>query len=146
MAKIPVLLRAYVPTDANFVFASWLNAFEPHRDPGVARDLYYQEQHVLIANLMAASTETRLVAVAPDYPDQILGYLFGVILPVGKVIDWLYVKPIYRRLGVARALLTTFGDPREGVAAYTHVPASPPALIRRLAPGAVYDPYLLVNR
>jgi len=82
---------------------------------------------------MRAALETRLMAVAADDPEQVFGWLFGGAPPAHR-LDYVYVKPIYRRLGVARALLSAFGP----VQVYTHAG-------ELLLPDAEYNPYLLYN-
>jgi len=130
--KLPMVIRPFRPDDEAFVFSSWLNSHLPNRDIRIPKAIYYQEQHALIRELM--STDTFLVACAPDDPNLIFGWLAGAELSVGRVLDYIFVKPTYRRFGVARALLDDFGK----VEAYSH--AGP--VSARLLPDAVYDPYL----
>lgn len=130
--KKPLVIRPFRPDDEALVFASWLNSHAPNRDMRISRDIYYQEQHALIRELM--STDTFLMAADREDPKLLFGWLAGDELPIGRVLDYVFVKPTYRRMGVARALLDEFGK----VDAYSHAgPVSP-----RLLPDAVYDPYL----
>jgi GNAT superfamily N-acetyltransferase len=133
---LPYMIRAYRSSDAHFVYASWLHSFERFRDFRVNRDVYYQEHHSLVTSLMGALTGVRLVAASKEDPDQIFGWLFGAKLAVGTVLDYAFVKPIYRKLGLAKALVHELGEPE----AYTHRTD----MTHRLVPSsAVFDPYLL---
>lgn len=130
---LPLIVRPFRPSDESFVFASWLNSHAPNRDMRIPRDIYYQEQHALIRELL--STDTFLIAAEKGDPELIFGWLAGAELSIGRVLDYVFVKPTYRRMGVARALLEDFGP----IDAYSHAgPVSP-----RLLPDAVFDPYLL---
>lgn len=126
-AKSPFVLRPYRSTDAAFVYSSWLHAYRPSA-PVLVKETYYREQHRLISALIAAPEESRTVATAPDDDSHLFGFCFGA----RARLDYVFVKPMYRHLGICRALLTALGP----VAAYTH-PGS-------LAPeGAEFNPYLL---
>lgn len=131
----PIKIRPYKDTDQAFVFASWLHSFEQDRDKRVGRDLYYQEQHTLVAELLG-HRNTILIAVHPEDDNMLYGFLVGGALPVGRVLDYVFVKPVYRRMGIARALLAQFGT----YDAYTHSTHAGRAFVPQ---EAVFDPYLL---
>lgn len=113
--------------DANFVFATWLNSYEPFRDKNIAEAVYYHEHHDIVEQVMKAGG---LVSHIEGEPDQLSGYLFGS----GKVLDYVFVKPMYRKLGVGTALVQAFGL----FDAYTHHTKFSRYLIGK----AIYDPYL----
>lgn len=127
-------MRIKQPADEAYIYATWLNSFEPHRDRRVTRDVYYVEQHALVKELLAS--DQILVAVDPTDESLIFGWLAGAELPVGRVLDYVFTKSHYRRVGVARGLLDVFG----AVDAYTHLH---PIVSAKLTPGATFDPYLL---
>jgi GNAT superfamily N-acetyltransferase len=129
----PYLIRNLVSADEPFVYSAWLHSFEPHRDRRISRDLYYQEQHALITALLAAPTGLRLVAASREDTRQLFGFLCGARLSVGTVLDYVYVKPIYRRMGIASALVRELGNP-DAVTHHTPDLGAYPA---------VFDPYLL---
>lgn len=131
--KLPLVIRLFRPDDEAFIFASWLNSHLPNRDMRISKAIYYQEQHALIRELM--STDAFLVAADPEDTNLIFGWLAGAELSVGRVLDYIFVKPPYRRMGIALKLLKDFGP----VDAFTHW--SPVA--EKLVPGSTYDPYLL---
>lgn len=138
---LPYRARAIEPGDEKLIFATWLNSFEPYRDRRVPRDLYYAEQHALISKLLAESVKSGhgLVACTKDDPSMIVGWLSG---RPGGVLDYVFVKSIYRRMGVAKFLLDSFNV--RPMAAFTHYTEVVPMLrIAGLLPnGAVYNPYL----
>ena len=131
MESLPYTIREINRlTDSAFVYSSWLRSGLNAKPPALARSTYFQEQHRVITALFDAAAGIRLAAVANDDADQVFGWLFG---GPGR-LDYVYVKPIYRKLGLATALLARLGP----VAQYTH--------LGNLAPlGAAYNPYLLFN-
>lgn len=115
------------------VFASWLNSFEKYRDLRIARALFYQEHHNAVAAVLSDPNSRVLMAVAPEDDDHILGWVAGSSRPEGSFLHYTFVKPLYRRTGIATGLIQSLGL----FDAYTH--HTPDA---RLVVGkAVFDPY-----
>jgi GNAT superfamily N-acetyltransferase len=137
-SSTPYVIRNLVPGDEPFVYASWLHSFEPFRDRRISRDIYYQEHHALIAGLLDKPSGLRIVAASREEPKLLFGFLFGARLSVGTVLDYVFVKPIYRRMGIASALLRELG-PADAV---THHTTDLNSLLG-LGTRATYDPYLL---
>ncbi len=88
----------------SFIIASWLRTLRTGNDlyrlidpPG-----YYEAYNLLIpARLNNADIR---MAVLTDAPDVILGYA----VYRGKTLDYWYVKPDFRKMGIGAALLPEF--------------------------------------
>ena len=95
-----VAFRRAAPNDLPHVLQSWLTSHS--RSPGwrhMPRAVYWRGHHDLIIGILARSDTT--VACAPTNPDAILGW----VTTAGEVLHYVHVKPVYRRLGIARRLL-----------------------------------------
>lgn len=119
----------------SLVYATWLRSYEASSlaAKNIPRDVFFAEHHKVIDNLMQRGAAVR-VAVLPDEPDVILGW--AVI--EGPVVHYVYVKPPFRKHGLATALLADVQRPFR----YTHWTHA----LRELHPkleGCVYNPYLL---
>lgn len=144
MEKIKVEFRKLnKDKDQNFIFNSWLKSNRnSYHTKHVVNDIYFFEHKMIIQYLM--DTSDFLVAVNPEDPDQIYGYIcYEHIKDEIPVIHYIYVKYTYRKLGIAKQLLTkavpTFDTDPVCISHFNKV------VIDKL-PGKdllVYNPYLL---
>lgn len=136
-AHLPVIIRELTPADTALVYATWLNSLSPHRDKAIHAAVFYERHHAAVeARLAQAMAQgTAFAACSPDDPHQVFGWLVGV----PGVLDYVFVKALYRRFGVGAELLRRFGN----FTAYTH--ATPTFRFMRAGGcvplNAVYDPY-----
>jgi len=123
-------LRPAVETDLGLIFSSWLKSYWATRPPemtAVASGLYFSDQghHGVIERILGRTGA--IVAHVPDDPDTIMGWA----CIEDDCLHYVYVREIWRRKGVAKAL----------------VGAVPVATVSHLTPeiarlGAFrYDPY-----
>lgn len=94
----PIVVREAAAEDMPFVFSSWYNSYRPHAKH-VAIPEYSAGQNRLMRRL--AFSGRVLVAASADYPDEILGYSISE----GDALHFLYVKSVYRGMGIARGLV-----------------------------------------
>ena len=94
----PIAVRPAVEGDLPFIFSSWYKAHRPHAKH-VAIPEYTEGQNRLMRAL-AARGEV-VVAASADYPDEILGYTVSE----GDALHFVYVKSVYRGMGIARGLV-----------------------------------------
>ena len=124
---VPTDLRPIEPGDFDFVLNSWLMSYREYvcgpkiKNPdkpiplvgprAVNPERYYVAQQALISEL---SKRRRFVmACDPDKKDFIMGWICGeqIAVTVGtitqteSVVDYVYVKNAYRKMGMARTLL-----------------------------------------
>lgn len=125
-----ICLRPGREGDLPLVYHSWLHTLREASPWDVlSRTVYFRGQHAVIENILARAG--LVVAALEDDPDQILGY--AVAEP--GVLHWVYVKSLFRRYGVARALLAELDLPSPVV--YTHKTK----WCARLFKNGVYDPF-----
>jgi GNAT superfamily N-acetyltransferase len=116
-------IRPYKPAeDENFVFHSWLQSHaedakkQVHMGPvhkrkrwAINPQLYYEAMRPVLRRIVAHEDTRILMAVYPDAPDKIRGWICyaereGSPVPV---LHYVYVKHTWRKLGVASQLMTT---------------------------------------
>ena len=110
LPEVPARIRKFSEADTNFVLSSWMRSFrgedEFHRH--IPTQLYWHNQQVLIGKI--AATSEVYVACAEDDPSCIFGWICAEVGRDGSlIVHYTYVKQVYRRLGIARRLLTATG-------------------------------------
>lgn len=94
----------------NFVLSGWSSSSKDSREAGmITAEDWVDVMHVQIAKIVARP-ECR-VLVAHGEPGVYLGFIAGE--PDERIVYFCYVKSLYRRSGIARALFESLGiDPR----------------------------------
>lgn len=100
--SLGVSIRPAAPDDEAFVMSAWLRC---HRDFGdwprlLHPEKYYAQHKATIMRLLARSTT--MVACNPDRPSQALGF----VCYDGTATHWVYVKDVWRRIGIGRELFS----------------------------------------
>lgn len=98
--------RVATNADLPFIWNSWLKSYRDNNGQAkaVGSETYFAEHRKLIGELTARSAI--LIACAPDFPDQIYGYVvFEAFNGPALVLHYVYVKRTYRRFGIASALV-----------------------------------------
>jgi len=87
----------------NLIYATWLRCYEANslQSKNVPRDVFFAEHHGVIDRIFARNPEIKL-AVLPDDPSVVLGW--AVTEP--NTVHFVYVKPTFRKYGIAKALLS----------------------------------------
>jgi len=104
----PFTIRPGKMEDYPFILSSWSN--EAHRikfDNFIPNKVFYPRQKNLINKVLAQSLI--FVAHLDDNEDEIAGYI--VLQPAKSnilYIHWAHVKPLYRRIGIFKGLLSSF--------------------------------------
>lgn len=128
--KLEVVLRPMTDADRAFVLMTWLDSYAqanltirtcPHCHTGlhhIARRLFpYGVFHRLYAPIVngAFARSTVTIAGSPEIKDSILGWM----ATEGETLHYLFTKPRWRKLGIAKKLLAG----TESLAlAYSHEP------------------------
>lgn len=127
--------------DKNFIFGSWLKSFRRSSDVhGVPNNIYFMNQHKTIEILLARAN--CLLICDPNDPEIIYGYLVSEVVEKVPVIHWLYVKHLYRGLGLAKRLMAQAGIDKNMPFCYTHN-SSPAVQVAHKNPNIIFNPYLL---
>lgn len=144
-SNIPLHFRERNAHDRNFIMACWMRSFRSNSrwaklvDP----DIYSRCHSQMLDRLLSDSGS--VVACNPDDPHQIFGFaIYQPSLEGVAIIHWVYVKEVYRKLGIGNAIY------REVLAAADHDLKLPVAVThdaRALEWAAekynlIYNPYL----
>jgi len=140
--KLVVKIRPALEGDVAFVFNSWLKSF---RNTGLSRsvqnEVYFSEQHKLIERLLKESTT--VVACNPTKPEDIFGWACFQWVDGIFVLHYVYVKHLYRNLGLANELLAESAHDFSTAGLYTHWTHM--ALLCAAKKNLLYHPYILIN-
>lgn len=99
-------IREFRDEDTNFVISTWLRSFYSnqtgYKEPS---KVFFHEHQKQIKKLWNDKKLFCYLAVSPEDEDIILGFaVFGI----DYTLHYVCVKEVYKRLGVARALLNMF--------------------------------------
>lgn len=102
-----VSIRDALPTDVNFIFATWLRGLyygnEWFRE--IPDRTFYETYHkVLQAILSRGETKVRVACLRED-PDVVLAYAVLEKKNTGHKLHWAHTKQAWRKLGLAHDLI-----------------------------------------
>jgi GNAT superfamily N-acetyltransferase len=109
----PYRLRLQSKSDEPSIYSDWLRSARKSRTyAGVKSQVFYFWQHLVIEQLLIDPSVTWLVASSLSDPTKIYGWLCGqradTLAGDQAVIHYLYVKRLYRRVGIASRLIESF--------------------------------------
>lgn len=125
-------------TDDPLIYGTWLQGYyEKGLWPKGMEWLAFRAAHRLVVDRLLARGTT-LVACAPDFEDQIFGY---VCFEAG-VLHWIFVKGPFKRNGIGNSLMAAAGFTRTGPFTFSHLSNSDLAHgLRKKWQLGKYDPY-----
>jgi len=145
-------IREATQADRPLIYATWLRSYRhgSHFPRHIPHDRYFSAHHDVAETLLESSTVR--VATPPADPDVILGWSVVETLasvdeatPSPLAVHFVYVKPAFRRMGVARALLAQVAQAESdgAVVFYSHetFPLKNTEIAAHVARW-VFDPYL----
>ncbi len=112
-----IAVRPCEDSDHNFIYATWLrglyygNSFFKLSDKAEFMERYER----VVQNLLFKSSVDTHVACLIEDPDSIIGYSVTETVGTTSVLHWVFVKPEWRKVGVASDLIP------ESVSAVTHI-------------------------
>ena len=104
-----IIVEPAAPHDVAFVCDSWLRSFR--RSPstaGMSVSVYWDRFAPQVRELVASGSV--LVARPEDWDRGIIGWVSYEKAPHTFVLHYVYVKNVYRRMGVMAKLLSAAGD------------------------------------
>ena len=141
-SALPPGERCPVRCARNFVLSSWSSSLKHSRDAGmITTDDWVRVSHGQITKIVARPECRVLLASGTDEPDAFLGFIAGE--PLERVVYYCFVKGLYRRHGVARALFAALDIDPAGRFAYpctTSILDDPKTMLVRKIPLARRDP------
>lgn len=96
-------LRPFVDTDRNYVISSWLKSYAGKSRDGREYDKlasFYEDYGPIVCGLVDSGSI--MVAAFEDLPDAIIGWFCSN----NDLLHYVHVKPRWRRMGVARWMLS----------------------------------------
>jgi GNAT superfamily N-acetyltransferase len=87
----------------SLVFATWLRSFQANSSFArpISREVFFPAHQLVLERLLARPNVEVHLAVWPDDPNVV----FGWSVTEGDCVHYVYVKPDFRKAGLARALL-----------------------------------------
>jgi hypothetical protein len=99
-----VNIRDAKPEDLNFLLNSWLKSFKSSKWAGSISDKAYWPAYQETLSELLQRSQVRVAHPTTD-EDQILAYIVSEELSGRTVVHYLYTKAVFRRMGLAKALL-----------------------------------------
>lgn len=127
-------IRPVLDSDINFILSTWLKSYYEELRRNGSKGVIYPKDDVFFQGHQDKIKELIKIAsidvcTAPDDDNQIIGW----IAYDSNAIHYCYVKQVFRKMGVARALRTKALTAKS----YSHHTR----YSRYLNTGLVYDPY-----
>jgi GNAT superfamily N-acetyltransferase len=128
---VEIVIRPAIADDTAFILREWLRTFcESPFAAHIDRATFFREHHRVATMQLGRGA---VVAALPDARDVLCGFLAGA----GEVLHYAYVKPQFRRMGIASEMVGhVFGDSQ---ITYTHWTPEGRALLSKRV--ARYSPY-----
>lgn len=125
--------------DTSFIMATWLKGIYHGGDPffrKIPKNVFMSGYPKLLSKILTSPGVVVKVACLKEDQDVIVGY--SVYRQGGgvTVLDFVYIKKDWRGIGLARDLL-----PSEAYAA-THLTRAGEAVLTKLYPNAIFNPFL----
>ena len=137
--QVEYVIRNGCSTDVSFIFSTWLKSYLFGGHPQPAERIYYSHHHALLeAILQHPSTYLKVACDKKDH-DLIFGY---VVWTIPDVVQFVYVKPSWRRLGIGNALLAETGITPRSAITFTHWTKAGHAWGNSM--GASWNPYRIL--
>lgn len=117
--ELPIRIREATEADVAFIFKSWLKTFrQADFATNITKTVYYAEHHKVLEQLL--KKQKTLIACNQEDPNQIYGFICADYVDNIFCAHFIYVKHIYRKLGIANMLLNSYDHDPTLASIYTH--------------------------
>lgn len=142
MTHIPYILRKITEKDTNFIYNSFLKSYRNTYPMTLVPDtLYFKPQSEVIEFLL--ETAECFVAVYPEDPSEIIGYIIYQNMVDAAVIHYIYIKNHYRGSKIAIDIVNSILSNYNLIIA-THICNSYSKLKNKINNcEVIYDPFLI---
>lgn len=145
-----IQIRPFKTADFPFIVSSWSKSYKmmSYFAKRVHHQTFFEHHPSLISGILDLPMTKVHIAVSNEDPDEILGYLVARCLrkPAADqqevVIDYVFVKKEFQRLGVGKRLLAELGLKEGDEVSFTHW-TYPMDEIAPKHPTWIYNPYLI---
>jgi GNAT superfamily N-acetyltransferase len=132
-------IRNGCPGDVSFIFSTWLKSFFYGGQTQPPERIYYSHHHALLESILQHPSTYLKVACDKQDPDLIFGW---IVWSVPNIVQFIYVKPSWRKLGIGTALLAETGITPRSAIQFTHYTKSGHAWGNSM--GASFNPYRIL--
>lgn len=129
-------VRNYEVTDISLIYATWLNGLYHGNSwfGEIPEKTFHTKYHQTLERLFSRPTVEITIACLKEDRDTIVAYCVHEKQSVGRVLHWIFTKPIWRKFGVTKLILP------DNIVATTHLTA----VGRSIKPKKwKFDPFLL---
>jgi len=135
-----IQVRPASEADKPFIFSSWLRHYKnrSYFAKRIRNSIYYKWHHLIVERALSSPNCVAMIAHPENEPDVILGFVVGEKSDEASVLHFIYVKPAFKRMGIAKHLLKKSG--LENSDFFTHWTFDVDGLLAKL-PNMNYDPY-----
>ena len=125
--------------DLPFIYSTWLRSYRHASQfaKKLTNETFYEMHHKVIDAFIARGGLV-FVAHPPNEPGVILGYI--CVEPNQPLVQYIYVKKAFRRMGIAKKLYTERNMQNNVV--FTHWTTDTDWIIKKLTK-FIYNPYLI---
>lgn len=136
---IPLSFRVSSEKDLAFIYHNWLGSYRFNNT--IHPQVFFFEHRRVLDRLIRKSQS--LILCNPEDPDHIYGFAFYELDPLNSIIHYIYVKPAYRNLGMAKKLIEMMGLDLDKRILCSHLTPISRKLRKQL--NALFNPYLLLG-
>jgi len=119
LSNTPIRIRKAEGSDISFIFSSWLKSYrDSYFAENITTTIYYAEHHKVIERLLKGCDV--YVACNDNDVAELYGFICGERIEGLFVLHYVYVKQMYRSLGIGTMLLNMYDHDSSTAALYTH--------------------------
>ena len=98
--------RQMASTDLNFILSSWPKSYRTTIDNRrIVNGIYYPNMSNIVANILKKAQKSIIYNPEPGKDDHIFGYVVYDYVDGLLVLHYIYVKHMYRRLGIMSEMI-----------------------------------------
>lgn len=131
--------RAFEEDDFNFIISSWLQGLYHGNEffNLIDKKTYFDKYHTIIENILKTEFIHCTIACLKDSPDVILGYSIFSKTLTGSVLHWLFVKEVWRKIGIGTKLIP------ENTTEYSHFSTVGLSIQQQKFPQLKFNPFAI---
>lgn len=139
-----IKIRDFQIGDRNFILSTWLKGLYYGESffNQIPKNIFMENHHRALEKVIGNPNVTIKIACLKEDPDTIVGYaVYRSLGPAHDpiiVLDWIFVKKVWRKIGVAKSLFPPH------TRAYTHTTKIGSTLVKDKCNHLIFNPYLFV--
>lgn len=138
---LPISLRALEETDKAYIIKTWIQDYSLSEFARrINKKIYRQHQKWIVTKLF--KNAKFIIICHEEIQDEMMGFMCFRELEEVMCVDYLYIKPYYRNMGLGKMLMQVLIDSTNKPIFYSHQTKCW-SFFRNFK--AQYDPYLLMG-